>query len=57
MLLANQRLPDVNQILGRMFDVCFEINFKEKKIFKYVHVQMALPKKKFKCVVFVMKYC
>ena len=24
---------------------------------KYVHVQMALPKKKFECVVFVMKYC
>ena len=44
MLLANQRLPDVNQILARMCDVSFEINFKEKKIFKYVHVQMALPK-------------
>ena len=26
--------------------VSFEINFREKKIFKYVHVQMALPKKK-----------
>ena len=25
----------------------FEINFKESKIFKYVHVQMALPKKNF----------
>ena len=44
MLLANQRLPDGNQILVRMFDVSFEINFKEKKIFKYVHVQVALPK-------------
>ena len=30
---------------------------RENKIFKYVHVQMALPKRKFKCVVFVMKYC
>ena len=27
--------------------VSFEINFREKKIFKYVHVQMALPNKKF----------
>ena len=27
--------------------VSFEINFREKKIFKYVHVQMALPKKNF----------
>ena len=44
MLLANQRLPDVNQILARMFDVSFEINFKEKKNVKYVHVQKALPK-------------
>ena len=34
-----------------------EINFREKEIFKYVHVQMVLPPKKFKCVVFVMKYC
>ena len=33
------------------------INFREKKIFKYVHVQIALPKKNFKCVVFLMKYC
>ena len=31
-------------------------NFSDKKIFKYVHVQMALPTKNFKCVVFVMKY-
>ena len=27
-LLANQRLPDVNQILARMYDVSIEINFK-----------------------------
>ena len=33
-----------------MNDVSFEINFREKKIFKYVYVQMALPKKNFKCV-------
>ena len=26
------------------------MNFREKKIFKYVHVQKALPKKNFKCV-------
>ena len=44
MLLANQRLPDVNQILARMYDVSFEMSFKEEKIFKYVHVQMALHK-------------
>ena len=44
MLLANQRLQDGNQILARMYDVSFEINFKEKKIFKYVHVQVALRK-------------
>ena len=30
-------------------DVSFEINFREKEIFKYVHVQMALPKKISKC--------
>ena len=36
MLLANQRLPDGN-------NVSFEINFKEKKTFQYVHVQMVLP--------------
>ena len=35
-----------------MNDVSFEINFREKKIFKYVHVQMALPKKIFKCFFF-----
>ena len=55
MLLANQRFQDGNQILARMMSL--EINFREKKIFKYVHVQMALPKKIFKCVVFLMKYC
>ena len=44
MLLANQRLSDVNQILARMYDVSFEISFKEEKIFEYVHVQMALHK-------------
>ena len=38
MLLANQHLPDRNQ------NVSFEMNFREKKIFKYI--QMALPKKK-----------
>ena len=27
----------------------FEINFREKKIFKYVHVQVALPKKNLMC--------
>ena len=48
MLLANQRFQDGNQILARMMSL--EINFREKKIFKYVHVQMALPKKNFKCV-------
>ena len=42
MLLANQRLPDVS----------FEINFREKKMFKYVHVQVAHPKKNFKCFFF-----
>ena len=40
MLLANQRLQDAN-------NVSFENNFREKKSFKYVHVQMALPKKDF----------
>ena len=43
MLLANKRLPYGNQILARIFYVSFEINFREKEIFKYVHVQMALP--------------
>ena len=52
MLLANKCLPYGNHILTSP-----EINFREKKIFKHVHVQMVLPKKKFKCVVFVMKYC
>ena len=33
MLLANQRLPDRNQILARMYDGSFELNFKEKKMF------------------------
>ena len=42
MLLANQRLPDGNQILARM-------SFREKKILKYVYVQMALPKKIYMC--------
>ena len=40
MLLANKRLPNFGAN-----NVSFEINFREKKIFKYVHVQMALPKK------------
>ena len=39
MLLANQRLPDGNQILA--YTVSFEIKFREKKIVKYV--QMPLP--------------
>ena len=30
-------------------NVSFEINFREEKILKYVHVQMALPKKNYKC--------
>ena len=55
MLLANRRLPYGNQILARIMSL--EINFREKEIFKYVHVQMVLPPQKFKCVVFVMKYC
>ena len=39
-------------------NVSFEINFREKKIFKYVHVHMALRfLKTVKCVVFLMKYC
>ena len=41
MLLANKRLPYGNHILTSP-----EINFREKKIFKHVHVQMVLPKKK-----------
>ena len=39
MLLANQRLPEENQIFGGN-NVSFEINFREEKMFKYV--QMAL---------------
>ena len=31
-------------------NVSFKINFRKKKIFKYVHVQMALPKKNFEGV-------
>ena len=31
-------------------------NLRDKKIFKYVHVQRRFLKKNFKCVVFVMKY-
>ena len=30
------------------------ILIREKKIFKYVHVEMALPKKNFKCVQIVL---
>ena len=56
MLLAYQRLQDGNQILARMYDVSFEINFKEKKIFKYVHVQVALPKEIFKCFFFLFEW-
>ena len=33
-------------------NVSFEINFRENKIFKYVHVQIALPKKKILNVLF-----
>ena len=54
MLLANKHIWESN--FGTN-NVSFEINFREKKIFKYVHVQMALPKKKNVCVIFVMKYC
>ena len=43
MLLANKHIWESN--FGTN-NVSFEINFREKKIFKYVHVQMALPKKK-----------
>ena len=41
MLLANQHLPDGNQILVQIMSL--KINFREKKISKYVHVQMAFP--------------
>ena len=44
MLLANKHIWESN--FGTN-NVSFEINFREKKIFKYVHVQMALPNKKF----------
>ena len=40
MLLANKRLPNF-----RANNVSFELNFREKKIFKFAHVKMALPKK------------
>ena len=53
MLLANQRLPDGNQI----FNVPFaEINCRE--IFKYVHARGRFLKKKIIIIFFfVMKYC
>ena len=35
-------------------NVPFEINFREKKMFKYVHVKMALLKKKINWVVFAV---
>ena len=54
MLLANQRLPDRNQTLAGIMPFSFEMNFREKKIFKYA--QMALPKKKNFNASFVMKY-
>ena len=34
-------------------DVSFEINFREKKIFKFALVQMALPKKEILNVLFL----
>ena len=46
MLLANQLLPDGNQILARIMSLL------KKKIFKYVHVQMPLPKKILMCFFF-----
>ena len=46
MLLANKHIWESN--FGTN-NVSFEINFRKKKIFKYVHVKMALPKKK-KCM-------
>ena len=49
MLLANQRFTRRESNFDAN-NVSFENNFREKKIFKYVHVQMALPKKNFKCV-------
>ena len=54
MLLANKRLPFGNQILMSLLKSILG----KRNFIKYVHVQMALPKKKFKYVVFVMKkYC
>ena len=50
MLLDNKRLPQGNQILTRIMSL--EINFREKKIFKFAHVQMALPKKEILNVLF-----
>ena len=44
MLLANQRLPDGNQILAGIMSLLKSVL--GKKIFKYVRVQMALRKKK-----------
>ena len=55
MLLANKRLPYGNQILAQIMSL--EINFRGKKMFNYVHVQVAILKKKISCVVFVMKSC
>ena len=54
MLLANKRLPYGNQILARIMSLLKSILIREKKIFKYVHVEMALPKKNFKCVQIVL---
>ena len=49
MLLTPQKLhTKAFTIRESNFDannVSFEINFREKKIFKFAHVQMALPKK------------
>ena len=46
MLLANKRLPYGDQILAGIMSLLKSILGN----FKYVHVQMALPKKNFKCV-------
>ena len=54
MLLANKRLPYGNQILARIMSLLKSILISEWKIFKYVHVQMALPKKNFKCFQIVL---
>ena len=45
MLLANQRLSTRRESNFAGNNVSFEINSREKEIFKYV--QMALPKKSF----------